>query len=89
MNRGALFYVFYHFILSWDPPNMIIDPNESSHDVSVHLRPPAQLSPLDQTWAMMHVRVRPGGCRLNLQEKLNIFVGSRILLLCSVYHIFV
>ena len=39
---------FDHFILSWDPPNMIFDPSESSHDLCVHLRPPAQLSPLDK-----------------------------------------
>ena len=67
LNVRTKFYIFDHFILSWDPPNMIFDPSESSHDVSVHLPPPAQLSPLDQTWAMMHVRVRPGGRRFNLQ----------------------
>ena len=70
MNFRTMFYIFDHFKLSWDPPNMIFDPSESSHDVCVHLRPPAQLSPLDQTWAMMHVRVRPGGRRFNLQRLL-------------------
>ena len=63
-----MFYIFDHFILSWDPPNMIFDPSESSHDVSVHLPPPAQLSPLDPTWATMHVEERPGGGRFNLQS---------------------
>ena len=48
LNFRTMFYIFDHFKLSWDPPNMIFDPSESSHDVCVHLRPPAQLSPLDK-----------------------------------------
>ena len=48
LNVRTMFYTFDHFKLSWDPPNMIFDPSESSHDLCVHLRPPAQLSPLDK-----------------------------------------
>ena len=67
MNRGVLFYIFDPFILSWDPPNMILKPCESFYDENVHLPPPAQHSSLGQTLAKMRARVRPGGCRLNLQ----------------------
>ena len=48
LNVSTMFYIFDHFKLSWDPPNMIFGPSESSHDLCVHLRPPAQLSPLDK-----------------------------------------
>ena len=67
MNRGVLFYIFDPFILSWDPPNMILKPCESFYDENVHLPPPAQHSSLGQTLANMRARVRPGGCRFNLQ----------------------
>ena len=72
MNRGALFYIFDPFILSWDPPNMILKPCESFYDDNVHLPPPAQQSSLGQTLAKMRARVRPGGCRLNLQVTVTI-----------------
>ena len=68
LNVRTMFYIFDHFKLSWDPPNMIFDPSESSHDLCVHLRPPAQHSSLGQTLATMRARVRPGGCRFNLQD---------------------
>ena len=48
LNVRTKFYIFDHFILSRDPPNMIFNQSESSHDVCVHLRSPAQLSSLDK-----------------------------------------
>ena len=50
LNFRTMFYIFDHFKLSWDPPNMIFDPSESSHDLCVHLRPPHTEIQMGRLW---------------------------------------